>query len=107
MNGVARLTSADLWLGAGVTAAVVCGLIGLAMRFISSEAFRQLKWYLVGAGALTYAVLWAVFGSIYFWDRVYRAVFPEWARWVLPFFFGLLDGLAALGFWWLSMRVAR
>jgi len=101
------LTSADLWLGAAVTAAVVCGLIGLAIRLVSSEAFRQLKWYLVGAAALTYGTLWAVFGSMYFWDTVYRAVFPEWSRWVLPFFFGFLDGLAALGFWWLSLRVSR
>jgi hypothetical protein len=107
MNGVVRLTSTDLWLGAAITAAVVCGLIGLAMRLVSSEAFCELKWYLVGAGSLTYGLLWAVLGSVYFWDPVYRAVFPEWSRWVLPFFFGFLDGLAALGFWWLSMRVAR
>jgi len=102
-----RLTATDLWLGAGVTAAAVCGLIILVTRVISGEAFRQLKWYLVGAAALTYGMLWAVFGSVYFWDLVYRALFPRWSRWVLPLFFGAIDGLAALGFWWLSMKVAK
>ena len=107
MSSVARITSPDLWLGAVMTAVIVAGLVVVASRLVSREAFRQLKWYLVVSAAVTYGMLWAVFGSVYFWSSVYGFVFPSWSRWVLPFFFGGVDGLAALGFWWVSIRVAK
>ena len=42
MSSVARITSPDLWLGAVMTAVIVAGLVVVASRLVSREAFRQL-----------------------------------------------------------------
>jgi hypothetical protein len=82
-------------------------LLMLVARYVSSELFRKLKWYLAGAGFVVYAVLWGTFGSVYYWDSVYHAIFPAWARWLLPVVYGLLFGALALAFWRASILAAR
>jgi hypothetical protein len=81
-------------------------LILVALR-VSSELFCKLKWHLAGAAFLVYAVLWGTYGSVYFWDSVYKAIFPAWSRWLLPFGYGLLFGALALAFWRASLLTAR
>ena len=90
VNESSRVTSELLWRGTAIALLIDIPLLLLVGRFISSQLFRQLKWHLVSAAFLTYAVLWGVFGSVYFWDSVYRAVFPGWSRWLLPIWFGVL-----------------
>ncbi len=69
--------------------------------------FGKLKWYLAGAAFVIYAALWGTFGSVYFCDLVYQAIFPAWFRWLLPVGYGLLFGLLALVFWRVSQLAAR
>ena len=82
-------------------------LLVIVGRFVSPELFRGLKWYLASAAFLIYALLWGVFGSVYFWDSVYYAVFPAWSRWLLPVWFGCLFGLLATVFWRIAAPRAK
>jgi hypothetical protein len=69
--------------------------------------FGRLKWHLAAAACLVYALLWGTFGSVYFWETVYKAVFPAWSRWWLPVGYGLLFGLLAVAFWYISKTAPR
>ncbi len=102
-----RVTSELLWRGAGFALFIDIPLLVIVRRFVSAELFRGLKWYLASAAFLTYALLWAVFGSVYFWDSVYHAVFPAWSRWLLPAWFGCLFGLLAILLWRITAPTAK
>jgi hypothetical protein len=82
-------------------------LVILVARWVSSELFLKLKWHLAGAAFVVYAVLWGTFGSVYFWDEVYKAIFPAWSRWLLPVGYGLLFGALAVASWRASILAAR
>ena len=101
------LSSELLWRAALIAALIDAPLLVLIARRVSSGLFRELKWYLAGAGLVVYAVLWGTFGSVYFWETVYKAIFPDWARWLLPAGYGLLFGALALGFWRVSRLAAN
>jgi hypothetical protein len=90
-----------------IAALIDAPLLILVARWVSSELFRKLKWHLAGAAFVVYALLWGTFGSVYFWDAVYQAIFPAWARWLLPVGYGLLFGALALAFWRVSTLAAR
>jgi hypothetical protein len=96
-----------MWRVTLITALIDAPLLILAARGMSPDHFRKLKWYLVGAAVLVYAALWGTFGSMFFWDAVYKAIFPGWSRWLLPLGFGLLYGALALAFWRVSILAAR
>jgi hypothetical protein len=102
-----QLTSELMWRITLITALIDVPLLILAARWVSPDPFRKLKWYLVGAAALIYAALWGTYGSVFFWDAVYKAIFPVWSRWLLPLGFGLLYGALALAFWRVSLFAAR
>jgi len=101
-----QLTSALMWRVAAITALIDVPLVMLAAKWVPGELFQKLKWYLVGAAALVYAGLWGTYGSIFYWEAVYAAIFPAWFRWLLPLAYGLLYGALALVFWRVS-RLAR
>jgi hypothetical protein len=82
-------------------------LVMLVARWVSRELFCKLKWFLVGAAFVVYAVLWGTLGSVYYWDAVYSAIFPTWFRWLLPLGYGLLFGGLALAFWRTSILMSR
>ncbi len=86
-----RLTSDLLWRGTAVAFLIDVPLLGC----------------LAVAAFLVYAALWGGVAATYFWDSVYRAVFPEWSRWLLPPGFGVLYGLLAVLLWRLSIRAER
>jgi hypothetical protein len=100
-------TSEVLWRATVIAVLIDVPLLILLARWVSSEIFSQLKWYLVGAAFVVYAVLWGTFGSVYYWDAVYSAIFPAWFRWMLPFVYGLLFGALALAFWRASILMTR
>ena len=102
-----RLTSELLWRCAAAAALVDIPLPLHVRRLVPAATFRQLKWHLAATAFFTYAALWGVFASTYFWDSVYRAVFPPWSRWLLPPGFGLAYGLLALLFWRMSIAAGR
>jgi hypothetical protein len=95
-----------MWRATVVASLIDVPLLMLVAR-VSSELFRKLKWYVAGAGFAVYAALWGTFGSVYFWDAVYQAIFPAWFRWLLPVVYGLLFGALALAFWRVSILAAR
>ena len=101
-----RVTSDLLWRATLITALIDAPLLILVARGVSSDLFRKLKWYLAGAAFLVYSALWGSLGSLYFWDSVYAAVFPAWARWLLAGY-GLLFGALAIAFWRVSLLAAR
>jgi hypothetical protein len=102
-----QLTSELLWRATLIAALIDVPLLILVARRVSPGLFGQLKWYLVGAAFIVYALLWGTFGSVYFWDSVYQAIFPAWFRWLLPLGYGLLFGVLALAFWRASLLAAR
>ena len=107
MAETGRVTSELLWRATVIAALIDVPLLLLVARRVSPELFRQLKWHLAGAAFAVYAALWGTFASVYFWDAVYKALFPEWSRWLLPVGYGLLFGAIALGFWRVSLTAAR
>jgi hypothetical protein len=101
------LTSELLWRSTLIAVLIDAPLLFLVARWVPSELFGKLKGYLVGAAFIVYALLWGTFGSVYFWDTVYKAIFPAWFRWLLPGGYGLLFGVLALVFWRVSMLATR
>ena len=107
MAETGRVTSELLWRATLVAVLIDTPLLILVGRWVSSELFGKLKWHLAGAAFAVYAALWGTFASVYFWDAVYKAVFPAWSRWLLPVGYGLLFGAFALAFWRVSITAAR
>lgn len=100
-------TSEVLWWATVIAILIDVPLLILNARWVQSDLFPKLKWYLVGAAFVVYAVLWGAFGSVYYWDALYQAIFPAWFRWLLPFVYGLLFGAVALAFWRVSILMPR
>jgi hypothetical protein len=100
-------TSEVLWRATVIAVLIDVPLLILVARWVSSELFSKLKWYLVGAAFVVYAVLWGTFGSVYYWDAVYKVIFPAWFRRLLPLVYGLLFGALALAFWRASILMPK
>lgn len=107
MEGEQRLSSELMWRATLVVAVLDAPLLILLGRGVSRSLFQKLKWHLVGATVILYAALWGVLASGYYWQSVYAAVFPQWARWLLPVAFGPAYGACALGFWALAVGTRR
>ena len=102
-----HVTSELLWRATLIAVLIDAPLLICVARWVSPELFGKLKWYLVGAAFIVYAALWGTYGSVYYWESVYKAFFPIWMRWLLPVVYGSLFGALALVFWRASMLVAR
>jgi hypothetical protein len=100
-------TSELLWRATLIAALVDIPLLIIVARSVSSALFGELKWYLAGSAFAVYATLWGAFGSIYFWESVYKAIFPLWFRWYLPAAYGLLFSALAVVFWRISVIAPR
>ncbi len=101
-----QVTSDLLWRAALITALIDAALLVVLAHWVSAGLFQRLKWYLAGAALVIYAALWGTFGSVSYWDEVYKAIFPAWSRWLLPGY-GLLFAAVALAFWRVSLLAAR
>jgi len=107
VDSTARVTSELLWRATFIAVLIDAPFVILIGRRVSSELFRKLKWHLAAAAFVVYAALWGTFASVYFWDAVYKQVFPTWSRWLLPVGYGVLFGVVAVAFWRASGAVAR
>jgi hypothetical protein len=107
MTETGRVTSDMLWRATLIAVLIDAPLLILIARWVSTELFRKLKWYLVGAATIIYTALWGTYGSVYYWESVYKAIFPTWMRWLLPVVYGLLYGVLALVFWRASLLTTR
>ncbi|MFN7996920.1 MAG: hypothetical protein U0Q18_25120 [Bryobacteraceae bacterium] len=84
-----RVTSEALWRGILLAAPADAVLVSLLVRRIDAAAYRRLKWPITVVTTVFFAALWATLASYLFWGPVYRFLFPEWSRWVLPAAYGL------------------
>jgi hypothetical protein len=107
MDSTARLTSELLWRETFIAVLIDAPLVILIGWRVSAELFRKLKWHLAAAAFVVYATLWGTFASVYFWDAVYKQVFPAWSRWLLPVGYGVLFGAVAVAFWRASVAFGR
>ena len=107
MDNTARVTSELLWRATIIAALIDAPLVILIGRRVSLELFRKLKWHLAAAAFVVFATLWGTVASVYFWEAVYRHVFPGWSRWLLPAGYGVLFGAIALVLWRISAAFAR
>jgi hypothetical protein len=101
------VTSELLWRATFIAVLIDAPLVIIIGRWVSSELFRKLRWHLAAAAFVVYATLWGTFASVYFWDAVYKHVFPSWSRWLLPVGYGVLFGAVAVVFWRASVAFAR
>jgi hypothetical protein len=107
VENTVQVTSELLWRATLITALIDAPLLILIGRRVSAELFGKLKWHLAAAAFVVYAALWGTFASVYYWDAVYKQVFPAWSRWLLPAGYGVLFGALALLFWRVSLAFAR
>jgi hypothetical protein len=107
VDNTGQLTSEILWRVTFIAALIDAPLVLLIGRFVSSGLFRKLKWHLAAAAFVVFATLWGTVASVYFWEAVYRHVFPGWSRWLLPAGYGVLFGAIALALWRISAAFAR
>jgi hypothetical protein len=101
------VTSELLWRVTLIAMLIDTPLLYLVAHSVKSVLFSKLKWHLAGAAFLVYTFLWGTFGSVYYWDAVYKLIFPAWFRWLLPVGYGLLFGALAVAFWRVSILAAR
>ena len=98
-----KVTSEVLWRGTLIFALIDLGFVPLLAWRIKPTRFRQLKWALVVTAAIFWSMLWTwAFDN--FWDSVYRYFFPDWARGLVPPFYGLLFAVLVLISWWGALR---
>jgi hypothetical protein len=101
-----QVTSDLYWIATFVTAVIDVVLVTLLAWYIRPERFHQLKNILAGSAILFWAGLWTwVMTSRFIWETCYRYIFPSWARWIMPPVMSLLNGVLALLFWWLALRL--
>ncbi len=100
-------TSELMWRATLIAILIDAPLLFAIARWVPSGLFYKLKWYLAGAGFVVYAALWGTFGSVYYWDAVYHAIFPAWFRWLLPVVYGLLFAVLALAAWRVSILAPK
>ena len=102
--GETRVTDAILWTATIGLAAMDVPLLWILARLVARERFLTLKWAttIVAGGVWTGIWLWAVTA---YWQAVYSYFFPAWARWWLPFGYGVLFALAAMGMWGIAARL--
>jgi hypothetical protein len=94
-----KVTSEILWRGALLFAIIDLVYVSIIIKIIKPSDLLKMKWTLVIVMALFFTFLFGFITSFLFWDSVYSYVFPTWARWIIPPFYGLLFSLAGLFFW--------
>jgi hypothetical protein len=99
-----KVTTEILWKAAIIFALIDVIFVGFLARKVKSSKFYQIKWKLVITTSLFWFMIWILMSSL-FWDSVYQYVFPSWARWLIPPFYGMMFGAIGLLFWWLAIRL--
>ena len=99
-----HVTDRILWIATFCLAAIDAPLIWFLVRVLRREHFLTLKWASVISAFAVWAGIW-LWAVTTYWQAVYSYFFPAWARWWLPFGYGLLFALATLGMWAIAARL--
>jgi len=102
-----KVTNEILLRGALIFAIMDVVFVAILHKLIKQEDLIKMKWKLVIVMALFFTILLGSIMSILFWESVYSYVFPSWARWIIPPFYGILFSIAGLFFWWVSIHVRK
>jgi hypothetical protein len=101
-----KITTDMLLKGALLFAILDMIFLPVLSRHVRTDFFITIKWNLVLAtGLVWFGIWWSVL--FYFWEDVYRYVFPAWSRHWIPFVFGLLMAGASLLFWMIAKNSNR
>jgi hypothetical protein len=99
-----KVTTEVLWRAAVIFALMDTVFVIVMAKKIKPHIFRELRLPLVISSGIYWAAVWMLMVS-FFWGPVYKYVFPEWARWLIPPVYGLLFAGISLLFWWISIRL--
>jgi hypothetical protein len=99
-----KVTSEILWRGALLFAGIDLVFVTIIIRIVKPSELLKMKWTLVIVMAIFFTFLFGFITSFLFWDSVYSYVFPSWARWIIPPFYGINFSVAGLFFWWIASR---
>jgi len=102
-----RVTTEILWRGAVFFAVTDIAYVAVITKIIKPYDFIRMKWPLVIVMAVFFTFLFGFITSYLFWDSVYSYVFPNWAKWLIPPFYGILFSMAGLFFWWIASRIIK
>jgi hypothetical protein len=102
-----QVTSELLWRATLYAIILDAPLLLLITKYVSYELLLKLKWYILGITLLIFGGIWGIFGSLLFWDSVYKYIFPEWFHWYLPIIYGPIYGLLSFIFWRISIFIKR
>jgi hypothetical protein len=101
-----KITTELLLKGALLFAVLDTVCLSVLLKLISPDFFKKIKWNLVlSTGLIWFGIWWSVL--FYFWETVYRYVFPAWSRHWIPYAFGLLMAGASLLFWTIAKKYNR
>lgn len=99
-----KVTTELLLMSALLFAAVDTIYLLVLNRSIKPDLFTKIKWGLVfTSGLIWFGIWWSVL--FYFWESVYRHVFPTWSQKWLPFAFGSLMAMASFVFWTIAKKI--
>ncbi|HLO60466.1 MAG TPA: hypothetical protein VK179_17070 [Bacteroidales bacterium] len=102
-----KVTNEILLRGALMFALIDMVFVAVLYKFIKRACLIRMKWNLVIIMVLFFTVLMGSIMSFIFWDSVYSYVYPDQARWIIPFCYGLLFSAAGLLFWRISIRAVK
>ncbi len=100
-----KVTTEVLWHATLIFAPIDAVFVSILAWRVDRTAFSAFKKMLIVTTAIFWFTMWLVMTSGMFWDSVYHYVFPSWARWCIPPFYGLLFGAVAWLFWHLALRI--
>ncbi len=96
-----KVTTEMLWQGALLFLLLDSAFVFLIHRRIHSPSSEDFKKTVAFTTAAVWFFIWTVM-AIFFWDPVYRYVFPAWARWCIPPVYGIFFGFLGWLFWWVA-----
>ena len=100
------ITTGVLWRGAAVLAVIAAVCIAVLPRLVPAHLFPRLRAAIPAAAFTVWAGIW--FGVLtFYWQPVYRHVFPASVRWFLPLIMGAGFAAAYALLFRLVVRVPR
>lgn len=99
-----HVTTTTILICTGILLVIDISLTWIASRLINREQFRSMSRLLAITSGLFYLVVWVTV-LWWGWDWFYSYIFPEAARYILPFVFWIGYTLLGFGMSWLCLKL--